>query len=265
MPENPKIVDTASSGSIVETFGLPTPHDLSVKGEERVIAVLARKVDELTRELHEVKKERLLKETQLPPEILEQLGLPAKPPSRLKRGRGYRPLMAHEITDAKKAIMEKRGFYNEAMIARYLGISYITYKKYAKMHNLWEPKPNLRGQRNMFDPERGKYPLSEVLEGKHPDYPVFRIKDKLIRSGIKEPKCELCGFKEKRVIDGKIPLILNFMDGNEKNHLLENMKLYCYNCTFTSGKGYVRSGIHYFDPDWLQDGEKDAAEEPVRW
>jgi hypothetical protein len=105
------------------------------------------------------------------------------------------------------------------------------------MYGLWNPKPNIRGQRNIFDPERGMYPLSEILQGMYPEYPVYRIKDKLIRSGVKEPKCELCGYHEKRVTDGKIPLILNFMDGNEKNHLLDNMKLYCYNCTFTSGRG----------------------------
>jgi hypothetical protein len=133
------------------------------------------------------------------------------------------------------------------------------------MYGLWEPKPNVKGERNIFDPQRGKYPLSEVLQGKWPDYPVYRIKDKLIRSGIKAAKCELCGFSEKRVTDGKIPLILNFMDGNEKNHLLENMKLYCYNCTFTSGRGYIRKGNHYFDPDWLQDGDKDFSEEGVRY
>jgi hypothetical protein len=263
MPENLETIN--SSGSLVESLGLRSPVDLSMKGGERIIAVIAQKVDELTKELHEVRKDKLLKETQLPPEILEQLGLPVNPPSRLKRGRGYRPLLAHEILEAKKAIVSKKGFFNEAMVARYLNVSYPTYKKYARLLGVWEPNPNIRGKKTMFDPERGHYPLSEILLGKHPDYPVFRIKDKLIRSQIKEAKCELCGFREKRMVDGKIPLILNFMDGNEKNHALENMKLYCYNCTFTSGKGYVRSGIHHFDPDWLQDGEKEAANETARY
>lgn len=255
----------ANSGSLAESLGLRSPEDLSLTGAERVISVLAREVDELKRELYEVKKDKLLKETHLPPEVLEQLGLPPNPPPSRKVGRGYRPILSHEITEAKRILTEKRGGVNEAMVARYLGVSIQTYKKYAKMYGIWEPKPNIRGERNIFDPERGKYPLSEVLQGKWPEYPVYRIKDKLIRSGIKEAKCELCGFSEKRVTDGKIPLILNFMDGNEKNHLLENMKLYCYNCTFTSGRGYIRKGNHYFDPDWLQDGDKDFSEEGVRY
>jgi hypothetical protein len=219
-----------NSGSLAEKLGLRSPEDLSLQGAERVVSVLAREVDELKRELYEVKKEKLLKETQLPPEVLEQLGLPPLPPPPRKVGRGYRPILSHEILEAKKALVEKRGFFNESMVARYLGVSVQTYKKYARKYGVWEPKPNVKGERNIFDPERGKYPLSEVLQGKWPEYPVYRIKDKLIRSGIKEAKCELCGYSEKRVTDGKIPLILNFMDGDEKNHLLDNMKLYCYGC-----------------------------------
>ena len=79
------------SGSIVEQFGLRSPVDTSMKGDERVIAVLAKKVDDLAKELYEVKKEKLLKETHLPLEVLEHLGLPPNPPTPLKRGRGYRP------------------------------------------------------------------------------------------------------------------------------------------------------------------------------
>lgn len=244
------------SESLIESFDLPSPQDTSLKGEERVLSVLAKRVDELVQAVYEIKNEKVIKETQLPPEVLEHLGLSPNPPTKLKRGRGYRPILAHEILDAKQTLLKSRPEINEAMVAKYLGISYITYKKYAKMYNIWEPKPNIKGKKNIFDPERGKYPLRQILEGKWPNYPVFQIKRKLLQSGLKENKCELCGYKEKRIGDGKTPLILNFLDGNPKNHLLENMKLYCYNCTFTSGKGYIRSGNHYFDPDWLQDAGK---------
>jgi hypothetical protein len=53
-----------------------------------------------------------------------------------------------------------------------------------------------------------------------------------------------------------LPLLLNFEDGNNKNHKLENMRLLCYNCTFTSGKGYISKGPKIFDPDILQDSKK---------
>lgn len=247
MPEN----QTVETGSIVKELGLPTPHDLSLSPENRVIAVLAQKVDDLTQEIHDIKREKLLKE--LPPEALAELGVSEEPPARTKRGRGFRPLMAHEIIEAKKVVAERfpNGF-NEAMVARQLRTNYFTYKKYAKMHNLWSPKPNIKGKKNVLDPERGKYPLSEILEGKHPKYSIFRIKDKLIRSGTKPEKCDKCGWHERSILTGKVPLFLNFMDDNTENHKLENMKLYCSNCTLTCGRGYFRSGKKYFDPDWLQ-------------
>lgn len=262
MSDNPQ---TPNSSSLAELLGLGSLSDASMKGNERVLAVLAQKLDDLSKELYEVKKEKMLNETQLPPEVLEQLGLQPTPPPRLKRGRGYRPILSHEILEAKKKLKETRGEINEAMVARHLGISYQTYKKYARLYNLWEPKPNVKGEKNIYDPERGKHPLSDILQGKYPDYPVFRIKDKLIRSGLKEQKCELCGFHEKRITDDKVPLLLNFLDGDSRNHSLENMKLYCLNCTFTSGRGYIRRGKHCFDADWLQGADKEFTKEPSRW
>jgi len=228
----------------------PTPNTGSL---ERVVAVLAQTVDELTQKVHTLETEKVLKETQLPPEALAQLGLSQEPPPRIKRGRGCRPLMKHEFLEAKQATALKypNGF-NEAMVARHMRVNYHTYKKYAKLHGVWEPKPNIKGKKNILDPERGKYPLSEILEGKHPEYSIFHIKDKLIRGKIKEEKCEKCGWHERSVANGKVPLFLTFMDDNSKNHRLENMKLYCPNCTLTCGRGYFRSGRKYFDPDWLQ-------------
>jgi len=52
-----------------------------------------------------------------------------------------------------------------------------------------------------------------------------------------------------------MPLLLNFEDGNMKNHRLENIRLLCYNCSFISGKGYIRRGTKYHvldDPDRVQ-------------
>lgn len=228
----------------------PTPDSSSL---ERVVSVLAQTVDELTQKVHSLEVDKLTKETQLTPEQLEEAGYSVEPPPRTRKGGGFRPIMAHEILEAKKTLTEKypKGF-NESMVARQLRVNYITYRKYAKMHGLWSPKPNIRGKKSVFDPERGKYPLSEVLAGKHPTCSVFQIKRKLIQSGIKEEKCEKCGWHERCVANGQVPLFLTFLDDNPKNHALENMKLYCPNCTLTCGRGYFRSGRKYFDPDWLQ-------------
>ena len=45
-------------------------------------------------------------------------------------------------------------------------------------------------------------------------------------------ECSNCGFKERRVVDYKIPLILHFKDKNKQNYRKENIELLCYNCYF---------------------------------
>ena len=104
------------------------------------------------------------------------------------------------------------------------------------------------------NPYKGKYPINKILNNQFPDFPIHRLKDKLVRSGIKKSECEQCGFSERRITDGKIPLLLNFEDGNRHNHQLENLKILCYNCTFVSGRGYIKRGTVHFnmDPDILQ-------------
>ena len=45
-------------------------------------------------------------------------------------------------------------------------------------------------------------------------------------------KCNCCGFEEKRLTDGKVPLVLDFKDGDRKNHKYDNLRMLCFNCSF---------------------------------
>jgi len=69
------------------------------------------------------------------------------------------------------------------------------------------------------------------------------LKTKLIRDGIKEPKCEICGLEEW---NGKpIPLELHHIDGNHYNNELDNLQILCPNChAQQSGNSGANKG-HY--------------------
>jgi len=165
-------------------------------------------------------------------------------------GKAAKPLLESEILEVQKHTNSAR------QAAKRLGVSYPTYKKYCKMYNIFKVR-DLKEKRpgvSPVNPYKGKYPINKILNNQFPNFPIHRLKDKLVRSGIKKSECEQCGFSERRITDGKIPLLLNFEDGDRHNHALENLKVLCYNCTFVSGRGYIKRGTVHFnmDPDILQ-------------
>jgi hypothetical protein len=218
--------------------------------KDKIIHSLIQQVEELKKTVTEIKNDKILENLQLPEEVLEQSGVIKPPQNRLKRGRGWRPLMESEILEAQSKCI------NASECARYLGVNYRTYKKYAVALGLFKINPWGRGSKKRYwAPDKGKYPLNQILEGKFPNYPVYRLKDLLIRSGTKKAECENCGFNEHRITDNKMPLLISFKDGNEKNHKLENLEILCYNCMFLVGRGYIRSGkvnFYFRDPDRIQ-------------
>ena len=255
MPENPENLNTDSSSLSPVSSSL----NFDTKGDERLLAVMYRELQEVKKKLHEVETKKILDETQLPPEVLEANGLLPDQPKHFKRGKGYRPILQSEIEEVQK----KSPF--AAQQARLLGCHFSTYKKYCKLYGIWKPQPNEKGKRNMFNPNSGKYPLSEILEGKHPNVTDWIVKDKLIRSGTFPPQCNICGYDKRRIVDHKICLLLDHMDGDKTNFKKENLQLLCLNCTFECGRGYIRRGKHMFDPDWIQGAEKDEIDDKTRW
>lgn len=73
-----------------------------------------------------------------------------------------------------------------------------------------------------------KIELAEILEGKHPEYQTFKLHKRLIKEGIKEAKCDICGNTMWNNLP--IPLQLDHIDGNPHNHKLENLRILCPNC-----------------------------------
>jgi len=223
---------------------------LTDQDKDRLIHSMAKSIAELEKKVVNIQNDKVLENLQLPADVLESVGVILPQPSRLRRGGGWRPLLESEVKEAQEKCDTAHG------CAKYLGIGYKTYRKWAKTYGLFKTKQWSKGsKKGYWAPDKGKYPLNQILEGKFPDYPVYRLKDILIRSGIKQAKCENCGFDERRITDNKMPLILNFEDGNDKNHVLSNIRVFCYNCTFNCGKGYIRkSNVKYYfsDPDRIQ-------------
>ncbi|HEY5944097.1 MAG TPA: HNH endonuclease signature motif containing protein [Kofleriaceae bacterium] len=55
------------------------------------------------------------------------------------------------------------------------------------------------------------------------------LKKRLFRAGLKEARCELCGWCE-RAPDGRVPVELDHINGDRFDNRLENLRIVCPNC-----------------------------------
>jgi hypothetical protein len=128
--------------------------------------------------------------------------------------------------------------------ARYLNVSYQHYKKWARIYdspthvNLFEQHKNQCGKGipkflSNGSP-RKEFALLDLIEGRidPSSFNPAKIKYRLIQEGYLQEECSVCSFHERRVLDYKMPLIMNFKDGNKQHYRLENIQLLCYNCYY---------------------------------
>jgi hypothetical protein len=126
--------------------------------------------------------------------------------------------------------------------AKFLGVSFKTYKKYANLYKTEDGKTLFEAHKNQaakgipkFGKRRhDKASIIDIMEGRVPKtfISVKILKTQMIEHAILEEKCCRCGFKEQRTLDYKVPIILNFKDGDKKNWKLDNVEFLCYNCYF---------------------------------
>jgi hypothetical protein len=152
--------------------------------------------------------------------------------------------------------------------ARYLHVSYNHYKKYAKMFKTDDGTSLLEHHMNQSGEGIPKFaiagidnvPLMDVLEGRVPieHFDPRKIKARLLSEAKLVEVCDRCNFAERRVTDQKIPVILNFKDGNKKNWHLDNLEFLCYNCSFL----YAASPIEEKQAEAMEDYVKTRSDEP---
>jgi hypothetical protein len=141
-----------------------------------------------------------------------------------------RPLLQSEIEDIQKIGKSAKE------CARLLGVSYPTYKKYAKLYGIFDTIKNQAGKGLAKHGSgrliNGKTQIERILNGELPNFPNWRLKKKLLETGYLPKCCANCGYEEERVFDGKVPLLMDYLDGNKRNHKWDNLRLLCYNCWF---------------------------------
>lgn len=159
-----------------------------------------------------------------------------------------KPLFKEDILRAMKVTRSNM----EA--SRFLKVSYPHYRRYAKLYideetgkTLFDKHLNLTaiGIPKYHSKNGLNFSVEDILEGRiyKEIIPLPRIQDKLITEGYIEEKCSMCGFNEQRITDKRVPLVLNFKDGNDRNFQLNNISLVCYNCFFLYTQNQTHTNI----------------------
>jgi len=149
-------------------------------------------------------------------------------PNSTPRGAQIQPILRSQIEEAQKHTNSNHA------AARWLNVSYLRYRKYAKLYGVFERhlNPSGVGVDKGLSKRPTSIPLKDILAGNHPDYSLAKLKNRLIARKKLIEECACCGFNEKRITDGRAPLMIHFKDNIHKNFQLDNLELYCYNCMF---------------------------------
>lgn len=85
----------------------------------------------------------------------------------------------------------------------------------------WMRKPGARpGGRTM--------PLEVALTSPSPYFNIGKLRQRLVKAGLKRLQCERCGITEW--CGEPVPFELDHIDGDRTNNLLENLRMLCPNC-----------------------------------
>jgi len=109
------------------------------------------------------------------------------------------------------------------------GGNYAQIKKYIKEYNLNIKHFKGRGwSKGLALPFKPKVSLKKILV-KGSDFQSYKLKNRLLREGLKPKHCEECGWS-KRAENGRPPLELHHINGDARDHRLSNLKILCPNC-----------------------------------
>jgi hypothetical protein len=98
--------------------------------------------------------------------------------------------------------------------------------------------------------------LSGEINASH--FSTDKLKHRLIESGLVEEVCGCCGYKEHRITDNKMPLLIHFLDGNREHFVLANIIFVCYNCFFIYyGRVFNDKDIQSFEDHTKHDKTSD--------
>ena len=144
-----------------------------------------------------------------------------------------------DILDRKEEILQWIAEEQpKCYICKQLGCKQETLNSYLKKMGI-----EYAGQMNKKGQQKGTNVYKCALYYIENNIPIasYKLKEKLIRDGIKERKCEICGVSIWRGL--LLPLELHHKNGNHYDNSLDNLQILCPNChSIQEGNSGANSG-----------------------
>jgi len=156
-------------------------------------------------------------------------------------------IKGRRLVITKKMIEDAQANTKSNMAAsRWLGINYLTYRKYARIYGIFEKHLNPSGVGIKKGYGKWQKPLDELLSRERtyklrPGY----IKKRLLAENWVPEECNSCGYNEIVMGKDKVALRLDFVDDNVLHTHLDNIRLLCPNC-YLSYNGHMPSSERFY-------------------
>ncbi len=130
--------------------------------------------------------------------------------------------------------------------AKWLNVSYPTYKKWAKYYGIFDQHKNQEGIGTKKGWASYKIPLEDFFNGNRElpqKYSLKVFKSRLIDEGYMKEECYSCGYNESNISTNNVCLNMDFIDGDSHNYSLDNMRLLCPNCYLSFNGTFPKSKV----------------------
>jgi 5-methylcytosine-specific restriction endonuclease McrA len=104
-------------------------------------------------------------------------------------------------------------------------LHFSTFKRRAIKLGCYNPNQGGKGTKKDW---QKRIPLEEILQGKHPTYQTYKLRNRLIKNNILEYKCKVCNISS--YLGKHLSLELDHINGIRHDHRLSNLRLLCPNC-----------------------------------
>ncbi len=143
-----------------------------------------------------------------------------------------RALQKHWEEESLRKVISSSLSVREALIKmglRGAGGNYRYFEKYVEMYHIDIKHFLGKGWgKNKSVPREPVLSLEEILV-KNSNFSIVQMKKRLFRAGLKQPKCEECGWA-KQSEDGRIPIEIDHINGDHSDNRLKNLRILCPNC-----------------------------------